>query len=375
MKKCAVFGCGLVFSLIKETITRHYNISAFIDNNKKLQGTFLNSTPIISPYESRFLDVDIFILASSDPKNMALALHSAGIPKHKILNGWNYTPNQQFNSYNFSFDNNWNIVCQPPNNTEDLMIEIFDGKIIFFTIHNAPTILALLKESNVQSFLALSEKYHKKSGKFLDIGANIGTTIIEAIGHPMVTGGICFEPEKKNYGLLMKNIRHNLLEKHITCYNHAAGKEAGQVLLTKSPTCSGDNRISVRDNAPPEEDTEIVSAVSLDNFLGEDEKEKIAYLWVDVQGYEYFVLKGAENIISQKSLAVLIEYWPHGLKQTKTLSLLNEYLIDNFNYFIDLTTLKPGKEPTPQPIDEIISLSDKITKTNHMGHTDIFLIK
>ncbi len=62
------------------------------------------------------------------------------------------------------------------------------------------------------------------------------------------------------------------------------------------------------------EDTVEIECVAIDDYLKGD--EKIGFIKIDVQGYDYYAIKGAAGTISNSpSLVILGELWPYALKK------------------------------------------------------------
>lgn len=63
---------------------------------------------------------------------------------------------------------------------------------------------------------------------------------------------------------------------------------------------------------------------------------KKIFIWIDVQGYEGFVLAGGQKTLSYNP-PLLIEFWPYALERSGSLELLKENLINaNYNNCYDL---------------------------------------
>lgn len=382
-KKVIVFGTGFIYETIKEILFAEYEIVSLIDNNQlkwnlKQDGILISNPQIVSEIE-----YDIVVIAASHIEEMANQLSELGVAEEKIIIGANYAirqsnPNKDV-EITYLLDDSNNIVCNYKNKNEDLIsLNIFDNKKLLMTTHNISTLLEIYDNNNLNDFLSLSAKYYNNpKGIFLDIGANIGTTCLHAVENNNVTHCIAFEPSTDNYSLLMSNIYVNKLQEKITGYKYAVGEKSEINQLMLSPRCSGDNRL--RKDAKADYlyqgedlnkiDTEDVETIVIDSFLSEKIND-VKFIWIDIQGYEYFALKGCENLIKNHDVAVQIEYWPFGLNETNSIALLNEFLSNNFKYFIDM-----DEKEIVQDINNIFSLEDKLVKINKNKFTDIFLIK
>jgi len=383
-KKVLVFGCGYVYSLIRKHVAYNFELAGFIDNNPKLWNTKRDSVIVYKPDDIGKATYDLIILASSDVVDMARQISRLGVTRDKMIVGWNYAFSGGVNSsdinYTFGFYDDFSIQSSYSNSNEKLLrVNMFKNKTVLFSEHNIPTILALFEGDRLNPFFQLAAKYVNKKGIFLDIGSNIGTTLLEAVDNESVEKCIGFEPSSANYSMLMANVGINNLHKKISVHNAGVGEKSDTLSLYLSPSCSGDNRIRSGNpegfNQSVDKKIESVPVLSLDEFIDDERKKKVAFMWVDVQGYEYYVLKGAEKLIDQCCPAIQIEYWPLGLNETDTLGKLNEFIISKFRYYIDMDSLEPGKEPLLQDVKTIRDMEAKLAARNKMAHSDLFLIK
>ena len=83
------------------------------------------------------------------------------------------------------------------------------------------------------------------------------------------------------------------------------GNENTTVKLKIAKTSSGHNSILRRDL--PAEMEEEVQQVRLDDFL---KLSKVDFVKIDIEGYEYFALRGMENLIKNNRLWLFIEFSP-----------------------------------------------------------------
>lgn len=153
------------------------------------------------------------------------------------------------------------------------------------------------------------EKLTKAGFTVLDIGANIGfftahlSRLVGASGQV-----IAIEPNKENFQLLAENVRRNQLT-NVVLHNLAVGENDGNAALYLSDWNGGMHRMyeSVCCTAA----TEIVPVVKIDNLIPEI---TIDLIKIDIEGYEYFALKGARNCLTRNpQLKIITEYSPASL--------------------------------------------------------------
>ena len=147
-----------------------------------------------------------------------------------------------------------------------------------------------------------------------DIGANLGYHTVLAARLVGPAGRvICFEPDPANYSLLTENIRLNRLT-NVTSFNCALGATTGSLEMHTSDSNFGDHRMyETQGEAGRRKHT--VRIECLDELVRAEHLPLPDFVKLDVQGYEGRVLDGAINTISaERDLAILLEYWPHGMK-------------------------------------------------------------
>lgn len=383
MKKAIVFGTGLIYEIIKEKILSQYNVVAFIDNNQQKWNTKQDGIIVMEPQKGLMQSYDVVIIAACwSIKQIAQQLKELKVSKDNIIIGVNYALQDAFSEQsaiiNYVLNNQYNMICNYQKEDEDLInLNILNNKNLLITSHSISVLVEFYNnKNNLDEFLKLSfEYYNNQKGCFLDVGANIGTTSIQAIEYPNVTECIAFEPSSDNYSLLMSNIYLNKLQNKISGYNYAVGDKKGINKLLLSPNCSGDNRLRKFDDADNQQKIDIstnyeeVETIALDEFLKEKHQD-IKFVWIDVQGYEYYVLKGAQELIKRSDIAIQIEYQPSRLLETNSLDLLNEFLINNFKHFIDM-----DDKNNVQDIKNIYELEKKLLNMTNNAVTNIFLIR
>jgi FkbM family methyltransferase len=144
----------------------------------------------------------------------------------------------------------------------------------------------------------------------LDIGANVGyySLLFAKLTGP--TGRIyAFEPEKKNYSLLLENIRTNGY-KNITAENCAVSDENGRIKLYISEDNAGDHRIEGGETAKRYQE---INMLKIDDYL-RDKNNRVDYVKLDIQGADFKAIKGMANTLKNNpDIMIQSEFWPAGM--------------------------------------------------------------
>jgi len=147
------------------------------------------------------------------------------------------------------------------------------------------------------------KKYLKRGEIFIDVGANIG--YLTAIGAGLVglSGEVhSFEPVPIYFNILSKIARLNKNYK-IYVNNCALGDSFGSadIKITNVPNI-GWNTMVPSFCKKPEKIKEIlkVDIIRLDDYIFKKNIEDVSLIKIDVEGYEYPVLKGLINFFEKK---------------------------------------------------------------------------
>jgi len=156
------------------------------------------------------------------------------------------------------------------------------------------------EEKEIQTILQIMPK----KGNFLDIGANIGWHSLIVAKFNKKLKVYSFEPIKKNYNFLLKNIKCNFL-KNIKPYNFGFYNKTKQMLFYTYQEGGGNSSLrnlsKKRNVILSKSDVKI-----LDDFI-RDKKTKVDFIKCDVEGAELFVFLGAKKILLNNKPIVLCE--------------------------------------------------------------------
>lgn len=132
------------------------------------------------------------------------------------------------------------------------------------------------------------EKYLRSGDVYVDVGANIGTTLVPAAQFVDPGVALGFEPHPRIYSFLVDNISLNGLEGRVGLHNCALGRERGELFLSSNLS---DDQNSVSSSGKIR-----ISTWLLDDFVSK--YESVSLLKVDVEGYEKSVLDGGSHALS-----------------------------------------------------------------------------
>lgn len=175
-------------------------------------------------------------------------------------------------------------------------------------------------------------------GTLLDVGANIGPISVPAVARGLAARAIAFEPDPLNYRTLMANLYLNDLVGRVTAINTALGEHPDETLeFQLSPDNKGDHRVIAPELSGPDAlgenvwQTCQVSSTSLDAISNELSivPGSDTLLWMDVQGWEAKVLRGATALLAARTPTV-IEFWPYGMRRNGMLDELIGLLCGSF---------------------------------------------
>ncbi len=144
----------------------------------------------------------------------------------------------------------------------------------------------------------------------LDIGANIGWYALLLAQHsPSSVRIYAFEPDPLNFELLTANVQLNNAQK-ITGVPKALSDQRETKTLYLYPH-KNRGRHSLIPLAKGDGETVQVTTTTLDDFLDEYavDPARVKFIKMDVEGYEYYVLRGASRLLETVPY-VHTEFWP-----------------------------------------------------------------
>ncbi|MHB1177475.1 MAG: FkbM family methyltransferase [Daejeonella sp.] len=182
--------------------------------------------------------------------------------------------------------------------------------------------------------LKYEEEFHffndmiKDNGIILDIGANIGTMTTLIAKKSKNSKIYAFEPIPENIKTLRRVVSHYKLN-NVKIYEAALGEENGelQMVMPIIDNVKMQGLSHVLDESTFEENNSghvySVPVYKLDDFEELRSGEKITAIKIDVENFEYHVLKGGEQILKDHKPVIYCELWDNDKKHI-TISYLKD---------------------------------------------------
>ncbi len=146
----------------------------------------------------------------------------------------------------------------------------------------------------------------------VDVGANLGlyTVLLSRLVGP--TGRvISFEPDPELFGLLQKSCERNGCA-NVKAHNVALGSRPARMPMRRMILNSGDNTLGSQGSGLFRSEV-MIEVARLDDL---DANLRPDLIKIDVQGWEFEVLRGMQRILADNPKAEIhFEYWPGGLQR------------------------------------------------------------
>jgi FkbM family methyltransferase len=160
---------------------------------------------------------------------------------------------------------------------------------------------------------AIMLRYLQPGMTMIDIGANIGHYAMVAARAVGAAGTVvAFEPEPENYAALAANLKLNDLER-ATAENLALGAVPGELTLYRDDANRGGHSLA-QANVQRAGEGARVRVTTLDAYAAKLVGRRVGFIKIDVQGAEAQVIAGAAGVLARDKPAILMEFWPHGIR-------------------------------------------------------------
>ncbi len=219
---------------------------------------------------------------------------------------------------------------------------------------------------DIDNFIGLADRVYyqgkaPQSGIFLDIGGNIGTTSIYCkMKLKKAFRFIAFEPYSICAKLLRCNAGINGIGPEFQVEQIALSDQVREkaALRVNSMENQGGNSLIT---GSKDDTDEIVATTTLDQYLKEHNiaQSEIKYIWIDVEGHEYEVLKGSRSLYQSHKIPTCIEFnqdrYHASGNYEEMIAMLEEY----FDSFAISAQVTEGNE-TFRPISEVKLLWEEL---------------
>ncbi len=192
----------------------------------------------------------------------------------------------------------------------------FDRYLYFFSIY----IINSLKWNKKEGDFVFFRNIIPNGGVILDIGANIGAMSVHLARSHKNSQIFAFEPIPDNIRCLKKIIAHYKLN-NVTLIESALGDIKGSIEMVmpvnKSARLQGLSHVLHQSITENNEGNKFVTPITtLDNFFIEKNiTDPVIAIKLDVENFEFFVLKGAENTIKKFRPLIYCELWDNKNRQ------------------------------------------------------------
>jgi FkbM family methyltransferase len=148
----------------------------------------------------------------------------------------------------------------------------------------------------------------KTGDVFIDVGCNIGLFSLIASEIVGEQGRVeCFEPSTRTFGRLQENIKVNGFT-NIRAHNIGISNEKGTLRLNVSENGHDAWNTFAANNDDKFHKIEEVAVSTLDIRLEGTDKNRIALVKIDVEGWEKYVFQGGLNFLQGYSPTLMVEF-------------------------------------------------------------------
>ena len=205
---------------------------------------------------------------------------------------------------------------------------------------------------------------HRFSGLYIDVGANIGSTLFSAMTDNFDATYLAFEPSIQCHTAI-NSLEKELQQKgrvEIFAVGEAHGN--GSLFGSNNPNHSGAASLLNLTNANvTQQDVEIIALDEyIQNEYGTFELD-ISILKIDTEGFEQEVIKGAKRILATNSIGILILEVSPNFGDTSWIKELPTYIGQNYTWF-DLTERHFFHK---RPYLKLVSINEAVAATHQFN--------
>jgi len=232
----------------------------------------------------------------------------------------------------------------------------------------------------------------------VDVGANIGTTTVAALRSHGFGAAVACEPEEGNFRLLEANLALNGLASRAHALQLGISSDAGRSTLVVHEESGGfswialdDGRIAAAKAArartaaelalgdPPQTTTVEVEVTTLDALAAKGvlDPERIGLIWIDTEGHEGHVLKGATSLL-ERGLPVVMEVDPVSFEERGDADFVRGLTSEHYTHFVDIRRRKDADGSRRLEVKRVSTLPEYAAQfggSDRAPHTDVLLLR
>ena len=204
----------------------------------------------------------------------------------------------------------------------------FENYLFIFSIFSISRLRLHLHNKEFMHFLQMIPE----NGNVLDIGSNIGITAVPLAKR--VSGGkvFCFEPMPLNIKTL-KRIKTHYHLSNIEIFETALGERNGELTMIMpiiyNVKFQGFSHVVEKESGIEKGDLFPTQVQRLDDIRALQMLPKIDAVKIDVENFEFFVFKGAAELLKRHKPVIFCELWDDEKR-----SVTMNFLTDNFGYHV-----------------------------------------
>ena len=174
----------------------------------------------------------------------------------------------------------------------------------------------------------LEKNTKHRTATILDVGSNIGqfASLVSDLFHKENFNIYCFEPMEQSYKVLSDKFNN---KKNFKLFNYGLGKlNEKRKIYFDNPISGSASLVEHSHHFDIDKASQkTIDLDSIDNFVNINNIKKIDLLKIDVEGFEFEVLNGARQAISNRRIdSILFEFGGNGIGQ-------RVFLFDIFTFF------------------------------------------
>lgn len=165
----------------------------------------------------------------------------------------------------------------------------------------------------------------------LDLGAQTGSFSLLAKYFPR-SHWYAFEPIQEAAFTLEKNLMLNSIH-NVSVYQTAVSDTVGKAIL-KMPNLDAWGLATLGKNVlrfNPLSEREV-DCTTLDQFVNENQVNKVHFMKIDTEGWELYILRGAKDLILRDRPVILMEFNATNMRQCNVTQIEIENFLRSMNY-------------------------------------------